>query len=96
MTYSRSWGKVNKQRRSFISLSEPGYGPLQFNVRRVRLHLTSKWVGIIALKTERPQIHVLVDVLVVVVSLVKPCANGRNIVDQQLPKMLRVVASVYT
>ena len=47
--------------------------------------------------TERTQIHVLGDVLVVVVSLdLKPRANGRNIVDQQLPKMLRVVASVYT
>ena len=58
--------------------------------------MTSKLVGIIALKTERTQIHVLVDVLVVVASLVKPRANGRNIVDQQLPKMLAVVASVYT
>ena len=58
--------------------------------------MTSKWVGIIALKTERTQIHVLVDVLVVVASLVKPLANGRNIVGQQLPKMLGVVASVYT
>ena len=97
MTYSRSWSKVNKQRRSFISLSELGYGPLEFNFRRVRLHLTSKFVGIIALRTERTQIHVLGDVLVVVVSLdLKPRANGRNIVGQQLPKMLGVVASVYT
>ena len=63
-----------------------GYGPLEFNVRRVRLHLTSKLVGIIALRTERTQIHVLGDVLVVVVSLdLKPRANGRNIVGQQLP-----------
>ena len=70
---------------------------MEFNFRRVRLHLTSKFVGIIALRTERTQIHVLGDVLVVVVSLdLKPRANGRNIVDQQLPKMLRVVASVYT
>ena len=59
--------------------------------------MTSKFVGIIALRTERTQIHVLGDVLVVVVSLdLKPRANGRNIVDQQLPKMLREVASVYT
>ena len=97
MTYSRSWSKVNKQRRSFISLSELGYGPLEFNFRRVRLHLTSKFVGIIALRTERTQIHVLGDVLAVVVSLdLKPRANGRNIVGQQLPKMLGVVASVCT
>ena len=42
--------------------------------------MTSKLVGIIALRTERTQIHVLADVLVVVASLVKPLANGRNIV----------------
>ena len=96
MTYSRLWGKANKQHRSCISLSEFKYGPLEFNFRRVHINLTSKWVGIIALKTERTQIHVLVDVLVVVASLVKPLANGRNIVGQQLPKMLGVVASVYT
>ena len=70
---------------------------MEFNFRRVRLHLISKFVGIIASRTERTQIHVLGDVLVVVVSLdLKPRANERNIVDQQLPKMLRVVASVYT
>ena len=96
MAYSRLPGKANKQRKSCISLSEFKYGPLEFNFRRVRLHLTSKWVGIIALKTERTQIHVLVDILVVVASLVKPLANERNIVDQQLPKMLGIVASVYT
>ena len=43
---------VNKQRRNFISLSEPEYGPLKFSFRRVRLQLT-KWVGIIAIKTEK-------------------------------------------
>ena len=44
--------------------------------------MTSKFVGIIALRTERTQIQVLGDVLVVVVSLdLKPRANGRNIVD---------------
>ena len=37
--------------------------------RRVRLQLTSKWVGIIAIKTERTQIHFLSDVLVAVASL---------------------------
>ena len=74
-----------------------GYGPLEFNVSGVRLHLTSKLVGIIALRTERTQIHVLGDVLVVVVSLdLKSRANGRNIVGQQLPTMLGVVASVCT
>ena len=41
--------------------------------------MTSKFVGIIALRTERTQIQVLGDVLVVVVSLdLKPLANGRN------------------
>ena len=59
--------------------------------------MTSKLVGIIALRTERTQIHVLGDVLVVVASLdLKHLANGRNIVGQQLPKMLGVVAPVYT
>ena len=35
---------VNKLRRNFISLSVLGYGPKEFNSRRVRLHLT-KYVG---------------------------------------------------
>ena len=60
---------VNKQRRNFISLSELGYGPLKFSFGMVRLHLTSKWVGIITIKTERTQIHFLSDVLVAVASL---------------------------
>ena len=59
--------------------------------------MTSKFVGIIALRTERTQIQVLGDVLVDVVSLdLKPLANGRNTAGQQLPKMLGVVASVCT
>ena len=33
---------VNKQRRNYISLSELGYGPLEFKFRRVRVHLTKK------------------------------------------------------
>ena len=41
---------VNKQRRSFISLSQLGYGLLKLSFRRVSLHLT-KWVGIIAIRT---------------------------------------------
>ena len=62
---------VNKQRRNAISLSELGYGPLEFNYRRVRLHLITagKWVEIIAIKTERTQIHFLSDVLFAVTSL---------------------------
>ena len=59
---------VNKQRRNFISLSELEYGPLKFTFRRDRLQLT-KWVGIIAIKTEKTQIHFLSDVLVAVESL---------------------------
>ena len=60
---------VNKQRRNFISLSKLGYRPLKFSFRRVRLHLTSKWVEIIAIETEGTQIHFLSDVLVAVGSL---------------------------
>ena len=59
---------VNKQQRNFTSLSELGYGPSEFNSRRVRLHFT-KWVGIIAIKTERTQIQFLSDVFVAVASL---------------------------
>ena len=39
---SRFMECVNKQRRNFISLSELGYGPSEFNSRRVRLHLTKE------------------------------------------------------
>ena len=42
------YGDVNKQRRNFISLSELGYGPLEFKFRRVRLYLTKglfTWSG---------------------------------------------------
>ena len=35
---------VNKQQRNLNSRSELGYGPLEFNFRRVRLHFT-KYVG---------------------------------------------------
>ena len=56
---------INKQRRNFISLSELGYGPLKFSFMRVRLVLTKYVrVRIIAVKTERMQIHFLSDVLV--------------------------------
>ena len=60
---------VNKQRRNFVSVSQPGYGPLKFSFGKIRLHLTSKWVGIITIKTERTQIHFLSDVFVAVASL---------------------------
>ena len=59
---------VNKQRRNFVSLSETGYGLLKFRFGRIRPHLT-KWVGIIAIKTERTQIHFLSDVFVAIRSL---------------------------
>ena len=60
---------VNKQRRNFISLSKLGYCPLKLSFRKVRLHVTSKWVEIIAIETEGTQIHFLSDVLVAVASL---------------------------
>ena len=41
---SRFMEDVNKQRRNFISPSGLGYGPKEFNSKRVRLHLT-KLVG---------------------------------------------------
>ena len=65
---SRFMENVNKQRRNFISLSELVYGPLKFNFRRVAYILQSKWVGIIAIKTERTQILLLSDILVAVAS----------------------------
>ena len=71
---------VNKQRRNFISLSKLGYRPLKFSFRRVRLHLTSKWVEItpeiIAIETEGTQIHFLSDVLAAVASLDLKVAIG--------------------
>ena len=60
---------VNKQRRNFISLSELGYEPQGNNFRGFAYIWQSKWVGIIAIKTERTQIHFLSDVLVAVASL---------------------------
>ena len=55
--------------RNFIPLSDLGYGLLEFTSWKVRLHLTPKWVGIIAIKTERMLIHFLSDVLAAVASL---------------------------
>ena len=37
---SRFMENINKQRRNFISLSGLGYGRLEFNISRVRLHST--------------------------------------------------------
>ena len=60
---------VNKQRRSFISLSELEYGPLEFNLRWFAYIWQSKKAGIIAIKTGRTQIHFLSDIVVAVESL---------------------------
>ena len=62
---------VNKQRRNFISLSELEYGPLEFIFREVLyIWQSNMWVGIIAIKIERTQIHFLEDVLVAVASAI--------------------------
>ena len=53
---------VNKQRQSFISLSELGYGLLKLSFRRVSLHLT-KWVGIIAIRTLKKRTPLTEDIL---------------------------------
>ena len=60
---SRFMEDVKKQRRNFISLSELGYQLLKIKLQADRLHSVwqSKWVGIIAFKTERTQIHFLSD-----------------------------------
>ena len=56
---------VNKQQRNFISLSELGY-----SASGVFADIwQSKKGGIIAIKTERTQIHFLSDVLVTVAPL---------------------------
>ena len=71
---------VNKQRRNITSLSELGYGLLKFSFRRARLHLQSKWVAIIAVKTNRTQIHFLSDVLVggTLLDLKSPYYNSKT------------------
>ena len=56
---------IKQATTNFFSLSDLGNGPLELNFRRVRLHLaTDKWVGIIAIKSERTQIQFLSEVLV--------------------------------
>ena len=71
---------VNKQRRNITSLSELGYGLLKFSFRRAHLHLQSKWVAIIAVKTNRTQIHFLSDVLVggTLLDLKSPYYNSKT------------------
>ena len=50
---------VNSQRRNFTSLFEFKYGPLEFKFKRRSrtFDKVSSKVGIIAIKTERTQIH---------------------------------------
>ena len=56
---------IKQATTNFFSLSDLGNGPLELNFRGVRLHLaTDKWVGIIAIKSERTQIQFLSEVLV--------------------------------
>ena len=51
---------VNERRRNVISLSEFGYCAYILQI---------KWVEIIAIKTERTQIHLLSDVFAAIASL---------------------------
>ena len=69
---------VNKQQRNFISVSELKYGLLKFSLGGFAYNWQRKWVGIIAIKTERTQNHFLRDVLVAVASLdlKVPIASG--------------------
>ena len=69
---------VNKQQRNFISVSELKYGILKFSLGGFAYNWQRKWVGIIAIKTERTQNHFLSDVLVAVASLdlKVPIASG--------------------
>ena len=73
---SRFMENVNKLRRNFISLSELGYSPLEFNSRRMANFWQSKWVGIIAIKTEGTQIHFLSDVVVESLDLTSGAETG--------------------
>ena len=66
---SRFMEDVNKRRRNFISISVLGYGQeIQFHGGFAYIW-QSRWVGIIAIKTERTQIHFLSDVLIAIASL---------------------------
>ena len=62
--------EINKQQRNFISLSELGSMVIWNSASGGFVYIWwSKWVRIIAIKTEKTQIHFLSDVLVAVVSL---------------------------
>ena len=87
---------VNKQRQSFISLSELGYGLLKLSFRRVSLHLT-KWVGIIAIRTLKKRTPLTEDILAqtVIHSTLKarardemPRPQATNIVNLELAGQL--------
>ena len=75
---SRFMENVNKQQRNFISVSELKYGILKFSLGGFAYNWQRKWVGVIAIKTERTQNHFLSDVLVAVASLdlKVPIASG--------------------
>ena len=63
-------GDINKQQRNFVSLSELGSTVIWNSASGGFVYIWwSKWVRIIAMKTEKTQIHFLSDVLVAVVSL---------------------------
>ena len=61
---------------------------MELNLRRVCLHLQSKWVGIIAIKTERTQIHLFSDVLVAVAPLDLKVSNNASLFAMKLDKSL--------
>ena len=70
MPYFAFIEEVNKQQRNFISLSEFGSVVIWNSASGGFAYIWwSKWVGIIAIKTEKTQIHFLSDVLVAVASL---------------------------
>ena len=58
---------IKEQQRNFISLSETGYGPWEFNSSWVHLHYfensKSKWIGVVMIKTNSLQAHVRVAVI---------------------------------
>ena len=68
---SRFMEDLNKQRRNFISLKILSLNLVSWNSASggFAYNWQSKWVGIIAIKTERTQIHFLSDVLIAVASL---------------------------
>ena len=90
---------VNKQRQNFISLSELGNGPLEFNSGGFAYIWQSNWVGIIAIKTRRTQIHFLSDVLVAFASLdlkVPHVSELREVITTALSFYNITVLSLYS